>query len=420
MRTKFFFLALIAVLLSFESCTISTTPYRNDYTYLYDENQQLIHPDFKLFHKNQDTTMLYYQLRSNELLYGKVVGDSVLKARILLKYKVFASDERKTILDSATIPLVNYGKNNQDQLLQGALAMNIPFGSKYPIEVRFRDENKDLNVVYLLKADKRDNHNEQFFLLKEGKKVLTQPILSNAREIEIEKSSLVKDQEFVINYSSMEYKMTAPPFAQNISSNGDIPFDSSNNVFFENNRLALSSFSRINSLTLANDEKKRALYFYQYAPDFPEVGSVEQMIKPIRYISTSSEFKKVKNAVNYKKAIDAFWLGLAKNEERAKKMIKEYYSRVEISNRYFSAHSEGWKTDRGIIYIVYGIPTTVYKSIDRETWIYGEEDNILSVKFDFIKLDNTNSKNDFKLIRSSDYKNNWYRAVDMWRQAKVY
>lgn len=420
MRIKliFFFTIGLLILLA-ESCTISSSAYRNDYTYLYDENQQLINPEFKIFHKNQDTSILYYQLRSNDILYGKVFGDSILKAKIIVKYRVFATHQKSTILDSATLPLVNYGINNENNILQGKLQLNIPAGSKYPIEIRFRDQNKDLNVVYQLWADKRDNNNEQYFILRSGKKVLTQPIITKSTDVSIEKSSMITEDKFILNHSSLEYAMTAPPFAQNLPSYADLPIDSSNKLVFKENIIKIYSFGRINSLTFESSGKQ-AFRFYKYASSFPEVGTIEQMMQPIRYISTSSEFKKVKNAVNYKKAIDAFWLGLARNEERAKKMIKEYYSRVEISNRYFTSFSEGWKTDRGIIYIVYGIPTTVYKGLDQETWIYGEEDNILSVKFNFIREDNSNSTNDFKLVRNSEYKNNWYRAVDMWRQAKVY
>jgi hypothetical protein len=111
---------------------------------------------------------------------------------------------------------------------------------------------------------------------------------------------------------------------------------------------------------------------------------------------------------------------LGKEPERAQKMIREYYRRVELSNRWFTSYKAGWKTDRGIIFIVYGEPTTIYKSINSETWVYGEENNILSIKFNFNLMDNPMSENDYELKRNSDWKNNWYRAVDSWRQAKIY
>ena len=234
------------------------------------------------------------------------------------------------------------------------------------------------------------------------------------------KSKLIQTDKFILAHSNENFPMTPPPFAGNTIIFNELPIDSSSEVSFTNNSLTISNFSQVNRLQFYKDDELNEFYFYYYYNGFPEVVATEHLALPIRYISTSNEYKKVKNAVNEKKAIDEFWLGLGKEEERSKKMIKEYYSRVETSNKYFTSYKEGWKTDRGIIYIVYGIPSIVYKNYNKETWIYGEENNILSVKFEFLKKESNQSNNDFRLVRNADYKSNWYRAVDMWRQAKVY
>ena len=119
------------------------------------------------------------------------------------------------------------------------------------------------------------------------------------------------------------------------------------------------------------------------------------------------------------KAFEDFWLKLGKNQATARFMIKEYYERVETANSHFTSFKEGWKTDRGIVYIVYGHPYEIIKIGDTETWLYGEENNILSVKFQFNKVNSSWSNNEFRLARDESLKNNWYRAVDVWRQGKV-
>jgi hypothetical protein len=77
------------------------------------------------------------------------------------------------------------------------------------------------------------------------------------------------------------------------------------------------------------------------------------------------------------------------------------------------------ETDRGIIYIVYGQPYQVIKTQNKEIWFYGEENNILSVKFEFNRVETDWSNNDFELNKDVNYKNNWYRAVDAWRQGRI-
>ena len=144
------------------------------------------------------------------------------------------------------------------------------------------------------------------------------------------------------------------------------------------------------------------------------------MIEPLRYITTTKEYNQLKNAANIKREIDNFWLKIGGSAEKAEKMLRLYYQRVQMANEKFTSFKEGWKTDRGIIYIVYGQPTNIYKGISSETWVYGEENNILSIKFQFNRKTDARTNNRFDLIRNPDFKNNWYRAVDQWRQGKVF
>src|SRR5690606_7455042 len=165
--------------------------------------------------------------------------------------------------------------------------------------------------------------------------------------------------------------------------------------------------------------ENQGFYLYHFRDGFPFISNAEQMIEPLRYISTNEEFIKLEDASNKKKAVDEYWLQLAGNEERAREAMTAFYGRLEKSNKYFSTNREGWKTDRGIIYIIYGLPTTIYKTPTFESWIYGEETNVLSLHFKFRKVENPMSNNDFKLIRDIDMKPSWYRAVDSWRQGRV-
>ncbi|MCE9540005.1 MAG: GWxTD domain-containing protein, partial [Bacteroidetes bacterium] len=95
-------------------------------------------------------------------------------------------------------------------------------------------------------------------------------------------------------------------------------------------------------------------------------------------------------------------------------------NRVQDANLYFTSYLEGWKTDRGMIYLIYGSPNVTYKTANSETWIYGEENNINSLSYTFSKTNNPFTNNDFTLDRSVVYKQSWYTAVDIWRQGRTY
>lgn len=409
------------VLLSFVwACSTSSTSTRYDYTYLYDKEQKIIKPKLSVFHSERDSSTLFFELNSTDILYSKLKNKDSSIARIWVKYRLFSDDASKTLVDSTTQPLINYGANGVNNNLQAYVKFKTEVGKQYLLELRFRDANKDLNIARQLKVDKRKNNNQQYFLFKAGDQVIFNQQVSSANGISILKSPLVSSNNFSLNTSTKSFSMTPPPFVEAYFNSNEISSDFLKEVTFENNKAFIDNYQTINWLGATTDSSQSSAYFYHFYEGFPEITKLEQMVEPIRYISTSSEYKSIKAAINPKKAIDAFWLKLGREEQRTKDMIKEYYSRVENANLHFTSYKEGWKTDRGIIHIIYGKPTNIYKTVDSETWIYGEENNILSTKFTFYKKNNFMSGNDFELIRNPEYKNAWYRAVDLWRQAKVY
>jgi len=139
-------------------------------------------------------------------------------------------------------------------------------------------------------------------------------------------------------------------------------------------------------------------------------------MESIRYITEKKEYDEMWVQKDKKNAVDAFWLNIAGNEIRAKELIKKYYNRVQEANEYFPSFIEGWKTDKGLVYIVYGPPNVVYKSKNSEDWIYGEDRNMRSIRFTFFKMENPFTDNDYQLSRSNSYKDEWYNAVENWRR----
>ncbi|MEO8085789.1 MAG: GWxTD domain-containing protein, partial [Bacteroidota bacterium] len=159
---------------------------------------------------------------------------------------------------------------------------------------------------------------------------------------------------------------------------------------------------------------------FVFPNSFPAVTSPEQMVECVRYLTTKREFEEMKSNPNKKAAMDKFWLDLGGNAERTKLLIKKYYTRIREANQYFSSYTEGWRTDRGMVYTVFGKPNNVYKSSTAESWIYGTPNNALSINFFFTKVINPFTDNDYQLTREPLFEGAWMRAVDVWRQGRVY
>ncbi|MCC9168478.1 GWxTD domain-containing protein [Pontibacter harenae] len=149
---------------------------------------------------------------------------------------------------------------------------------------------------------------------------------------------------------------------------------------------------------------------------YPQVTMAQELIYPLVYITTSNEREALLNAPDAKLALDNFWLKVAGNDEiNARNLIRQYYGRVETANRLYTSHKEGWATDRGMIYIIYGKPSRVTSTRGSEVWTYRESPTQPYVKFVFNKKENTFTENHYELVRNPNYKENWYSTVAKWR-----
>jgi len=417
MKTRLVYILVLLLVLLQSACYTTNEVVRYDYSYLYDDNQAIINPKYKIFHHSEDSSILYYQLNSGDILYERIAGDSAKAASIKMKYSLYADRDLTILIDSGSQRLANYGENGRKKLLQNSFTFKLQEGKLGWLSVRFRDDNKDFNVINILKIDKTGNLNEQYFIYLKGEQVLfDQRSISDT--LTIRKSNLVNDKQFVMEVSDKEFNMTPPPFAQALSYELKFRRDNQYPFFFKDNNYLFTANHRFNRFYPVNDSNKKNYIFY-FGEQFPKLNQVTELINPTRYISTSTEYKNLKAAVNPKKGLDSFWLKLGKNENNSKELLKEYYERIEVANQFFTSYKEGWKTDRGIIYVIYGAPSTIRKNADKEVWLYGEENNVLSVQFRFYQPESVNISNHFEMVRNSDYKNNWYRQVDLWRQGKI-
>ena len=153
---------------------------------------------------------------------------------------------------------------------------------------------------------------------------------------------------------------------------------------------------------------------------FPKMTRPEKLIKPVLYMSTSTEISELNQAQDTKKAFDRYWLSLmAGNEEVARKTLKAYFNRVEEANRLFTSYKEGWKTDKGMIYIVLGSPDRVQRNREREVWVYNRRAGVSEINFTFTKKPNQFVEDHYELVRYIEYQPIWYPIVESWRTGAI-
>jgi GWxTD domain-containing protein len=153
--------------------------------------------------------------------------------------------------------------------------------------------------------------------------------------------------------------------------------------------------------------------------DHPLVRDLQLMIQSSRYITSRKEYERMVNASDPKAALDAFWLSCGNEKEASATLIATYYGRVEEANRYFSGVHPGWRTDRGMVHIVFGVPNKVRRGSDSEWWVYGEEGSANAFVFRFLHVEHPWDSEFYVLSRSIQFRSPWDRMVTNWRNGRI-
>ena len=132
------------------------------------------------------------------------------------------------------------------------------------------------------------------------------------------------------------------------------------------------------------------------------ISDIDEAAKQLFYVATNDEYNYINDAETEEEKIkrfEEFWKakdpspGTTRNEAQL-----EYYSRINFANKNFRSYSKGWRTDKGMIYVIFGPPYNVLRGNDYgdgrgvyEKWVY------LNNR-EFLFMDNTGF-GDYRLVR---------------------
>ncbi len=413
-------LTVIAVLLlSLSGCFVSDKLSNQNLSYLYKSGVNFLHPEYTLYHFSTDSTRVYYKINTDELLYTRQ-EDQKFGAVFKISYRLFGNVESQIATDTGSVQLTDSRMDETTNLLIGHFDCKSANCVSGTLELRLTDLNRKQFALNFLSIDKSTPQTAQFFLMTH--KNSEEPYFDNY--IAASDSVRIRHRDagvhkFYVKYFKRSFPIAVPPFAIENLKAFDYVADSSFIIdLAKNTALCLPGEGLYH--VQSDSSGREGFTIFRFKSDFPEVSKIDQLLEPLRYITSHKEYDDLVGASNQKLALDKFWVNLAGNQERARELIRRFYTRVMNANILFTSYLEGWKTDRGIIYIVFGAPNVVYRGENSENWTYGETGAMLSLSFSFIKVRNPFTLNDFMLNRAPLYETSWYRAVDTWRQGRVY
>ncbi len=371
--------------------------------------------DVLAFNHATDSVTIFIPLVSDDLAITTDDDTGEDYTMVSLAYEMFETYESKHILDSSSLVIRQEAGMPGDTLVQ--FRIRYPEKRKYILKITLTDLNRVDHVERYLHLDNTSVYSaNNYYLFNAQGEIIYSNIINRHDGFRI-LSSDTSSEYLYVRYYNRDFPLALPPFLEETETVFDYNADSVFRIGIQDGLTALLHFTEEGFYHIQSDTSSRQGYtVYRFPDGFPDVTTAGQMLQPLRYITTRNEFEDLSGAPDLKLAIDNFWLSNAGNPARARNMIQKYYARVADANRFFSSYLEGWKTDRGIIYIVYGQPAIVYRGDKTEEWIYGEKGNANSIKFRFVKVPNPFTENDYSLVKSPSYKEKWYNIVGTWRR----
>ncbi len=236
------------------------------------------------------------------------------------------------------------------------------------------------------------------------------------------KPYIIKSKTYIVNgtsgkplhvdYHKTIFDVASPPFADKQAK--------PDRFMFPDSAFTIESGAKINF-------KKEGLYLVQQdtiasegiafrvvKDNFPKFTKIEDLAVPLIFVCTKEEHDQLLDAKDDKSKFDKVILDITKDKDRAKNFMRSYFRRVELSNLYFSSYKEGWKTDRGMIYLIFGLPDEVSKTGQKEIWYYKNS----QARFTFAKAGSVYDPENYILVRNNNFMETWFNTIDLWRKSR--
>ena len=412
---------IIAVL--FFSCTTPVRlPKQPNVAKIYNPSSTKIHPAFMVYHENENTSVLVIKIFPKEFLYSMANPEGQYRATVRINFQLvdIENPDDNTLADSGTFTF-HFERDNTEQRVIKEIRIKAELGKIYQLNIKASDIIRNEELLKYMYVDKRSGASHQNYMLfnEETKFPYFPPYVLGNEQFRIRYNNTQQyDSIFVLFYGS-EMPLPKPSFT----------LAREREFLRQPDSLWILPFNQNNLYQLAYE----GMYFFQFdtaqdagltilnfGNDFPRLKNPSAMILPLAYLTSSPEYNEIKRAANQKLAVDNFWLECAEDMERARELIRIYYNRVFFSNYYFTSFKEGWMTDRGMIFIIYGPPQAIYTKVNEERWVYYRKNYSSTITFVFNNVQSPYADNNFILQRSESYDTHWRQAVNSWKNGQVF
>lgn len=419
--------ALILVLLlvlPFQQGCVSYVPVAggDNFAYLYGKGTAAVRIDARAYNGSDQRSTIYFKLHTRDLLYKSMGTGGPFHARVLVKYEAYPAMGDPALLDSASTWVKDTSSDpNEEKELIGSMDMKRNDKQSFVLKITATDLNRDTQGVVFVPVERGSVGMRQDYLpLSDHGVPLFGDQVEPGTPVRLRCEQLA-GRSLIVQHFEAPDKLPPPVFVASTEGMPQVALDSTFSVHVD----AAGSFAFVAPRSgfdhfMVDTVSRNGFTLFTFTKSFPVVSTSADMLPPMRYITSLQEWERITTSPDPRKELERFWTDAAGSRDRAREAIDAFYSRVESANRHFTSWTEGWRTDRGLVHIIFGTPNTIHRTPAMESWTYGEETNLMSLTFVFEKRDGAFSDNDMVLRRDPMFKSAWYRNVESWRNGRVF
>ncbi len=332
-----------------------------------------------------------------------------------LTYEIIGEGKRIDLIDSATFTIAD--TTDYLNFITHSWTFRAPSGMDYFLKATYSVPGIQDDFLLLQYFNKKNHLSQSWYRFQsESGEYLSGNITTFPQPVRLVTED-TSHRFFLVKHYSRNFPSPIPPFIEKYRDPFNYTPDSTFYLELRNGQTAFFAPEHTGFYFFQADTSLlQGPTLFRMNTGFPKVTLHVLMRETLRYITSSKEFQQLLSYKIPKVAVDSFWIVNAGRPDLATELIRKYYMRVENANKLYTSYTEGWKTDRGMIYIVMGKPTKVFRAFDQEVWIYGDYDDPRALRFNFNKALNPFTSNDYVLVRNQYYKSIWYQNVQLWRR----
>lgn len=423
-------LSIIMTMAAFSCSTPKPVVDSKDLSYLYNPLKNSINPRYSVFNESDDQSILSVKFFNTDLYFNEANPSGAPMALMTVIVKVYNLTQAISLADTAYYDF-NIARDRSKQEYLYKIPLKVEKGTEYVVEIKILDRIRLIAIQAFVPFNTLSYYNRYNFYARGYllKNELLKPLIRKDEFFNLVYGR-AKPDTFYISFYKPYLEFPYPPSTVLPEKPGAtkpdtvvaLPYSDTLPLMFPRKGIYFCSVAK---------NIYEGYTFMNFGAEFPAMTSPEPMIEPLCYLASEDEMTEMKANPKPKVALDGFWLKCGGNVEKARELIRIYYTRVLYSNYYFTSYKDGWRTDRGMIYIIYGPPDKLYKTSDGETWGYRKQVVRTSwgtnysvreeyLNFTFKKRENMFSDNEYTISRSETVVSYWDQAVLAWRKGIVF